>query len=152
VITLETPVAGVILLRDDDAALLQHRDDKPGLRHAGAWVPPGGHSRPGESPEDCARRELMEETGYCCAAEDLEWLSSLMDWHTGWSPYILTVYWAAYDGVQRVRCFEGQAVEFVERERAVSLRVPPYLVGLWDAAIAASRERMLRGSSSQAGR
>lgn len=28
-------VAAVLLLRDDDAALLQHRDDTPGLARAG---------------------------------------------------------------------------------------------------------------------
>ena len=27
------------------------------------WEIPGGHREPGEAPEDCARRELREETG-----------------------------------------------------------------------------------------
>jgi 8-oxo-dGTP diphosphatase len=29
----------------------------------GAWYTPGGSLDPGESPEQCARRELLEETG-----------------------------------------------------------------------------------------
>ena len=50
----------------DGAALLQHRDDKPELRRAGMWVPPGGGLDPGEPAEAGARREIREETGYLC--------------------------------------------------------------------------------------
>src|SRR5207244_7304545 len=57
-------VAGVVLLRDDNSALLQLRDNKPGLNAAGLWVFPGGHCEPGESIEAGARREFREETGY----------------------------------------------------------------------------------------
>ena len=67
-------VAAVILLRHDGAALLQHRDDKPGLRNAGMWVPPGGHAESDELMLDCARRELREETEY--DASDLRFLLS----------------------------------------------------------------------------
>jgi len=41
-------VGGVVLLRDDNSALLQLRDNKPGLNAAGLWVFPGGHCEPGE--------------------------------------------------------------------------------------------------------
>ncbi|PYM15194.1 MAG: hypothetical protein DME18_04840, partial [Verrucomicrobia bacterium] len=70
-------VAGVVLLRDDHAALLQLRDNKPGLRAAGRWVFPGGHCQSGESIEDCARREFLEETDYVCG--ELRPLTSFFD-------------------------------------------------------------------------
>ena len=57
-------VGAVFLLRKDGAALLQLRDEKPGLRHAGKWVPPGGHAEDWEKIEDCASREFYEETNY----------------------------------------------------------------------------------------
>ena len=129
-------VAAVFVLRDDGAALLQHRDDKPGLRHVGKWVPPGGHLDSGESREECARRELREETAY--DARVLHWLSSFLDTHDAdWPPYELTIFWTRYDGVQPVRCLEGQALEFIRREDAVRYDIPAYLVREWDAAIAA---------------
>ena len=129
-------VAAVFLLRDDGAALLQHRDNKPGLRDAGKWVPPGGHLDPGETLEECARRELREETDYI--AQDLHCLSSFLNGqNTHWPPYILTIFWTRYDGVQPVHCREGQALQFIRRAEADHYDIPTYLVSEWDAANAA---------------
>lgn len=100
-------VAAIVLLREDGAALLQHRDDKPGLSHSGLWTPPGGHCKPGESIVACAHREFEEETAYRLA--DLHVLAEIVDDQAeGFSPYKLTVFWASYDGVQRIECREGQ--------------------------------------------
>jgi 8-oxo-dGTP pyrophosphatase MutT (NUDIX family) len=43
----------------DGAVLLMHRNKEPNL---GLWVAPGGKLEPGESPYECAVRELREET------------------------------------------------------------------------------------------
>lgn len=133
-------VASIFLLRDDSALLLQHRDDKPGLPLAGKWAPPGGHCEEDEDIEFCARRELYEETGYDC--EQLSLLTSFMDDNIeSHSAYPLIVFWAAYDGVQTLRCLEGQALEFVERERVSDYEIPQYLIRIWDQAIAALNKK-----------
>lgn len=129
-------IAAVVLLRADGAALLQHRDDKPGLRHAGMWVPPGGHSESGETMLECARREMREETEY--NATDLALLYTIDDVVDGWPPYQLTFFWCWYDGEQSVACHEGQALAFVERAEAQNYSIPAYLLKAWDAAIAAA--------------
>ena len=49
----------VYCIKDGDV-LLMLRNKKPNL---GLWVGPGGKLEPGESPYDCAKRELYEETG-----------------------------------------------------------------------------------------
>jgi 8-oxo-dGTP pyrophosphatase MutT (NUDIX family) len=126
-------IAGVVLLRSDGAALLQHRDDKPGLPHAGLWVPPGGHCESFECLEDCARREFLEETGYRC--DTLHVLKTIEDdGRDHGLPQRLTLFWAEYDGFQQTVCLEGQALEFIRREDAHGYPIPGYLVDLWDEA------------------
>ena len=49
----------VYCIKDGDV-LLMLRNKEPNL---GLWVGPGGKFEPGESPYDCAKRELYEETG-----------------------------------------------------------------------------------------
>jgi 8-oxo-dGTP pyrophosphatase MutT (NUDIX family) len=134
-------VASIFLLRDDGALLMQHRDDKPGLPLSGRWVPPGGHCEGGEEIAACARRELREECGYDC--EELNLLDSFIDDNVEGVPaYPLTVFWARYDGVQALETNEGQAMEFVERDRASSYDIPQYLIDIWDRAIVAMNHRM----------
>ena len=123
-------------MREDQAALLQLRDEKPGLRLAGHWVFPGGHREPGESLEDCARREFLEETDYKCG--ELQHLIEFLD-DRELPPQQLTFFWTTFDGRQTTRCLEGQTLEFVPRESASLYKAPPYLVPLWDLALAAAQ-------------
>jgi 8-oxo-dGTP pyrophosphatase MutT (NUDIX family) len=129
-------VAGVVLLRaSDGAALLQHRDNKPGLPHANRWVPPGGHCEHEESLLSCAKREFFEETGYQCG--NLRFFMELDVDDVQFSPPLrLTMYWDLYDGRQEIVCHEGQAVAFVTRKAAQSLAIPDYLMSVWDRAVA----------------
>ena len=129
-------VGAVILLRRDGAALLQHRDNKPGLRDAGMWVPPGGHAEPEESILECARRELREETEYL--ASDLRSLITLDCVAENWPAYRLTIFWDWYDDAQPLVCHEGQALAFVERALATNYPIPPQLLNAWDAALEAA--------------
>lgn len=55
-------------LEKDGAYLMLHRVKKKNDVNAGKWVGVGGHFEEGESPYDCAVREIFEETGFACAA------------------------------------------------------------------------------------
>ena len=54
---------GVIVVKDDRVLLLERK----GVHGQGTWSTPGGHLEYGESPEECAARETMEETGVTIA-------------------------------------------------------------------------------------
>lgn len=51
---------GVLILNKNKQILLGKRKNAHGN---GSWATPGGHLHPKETPETCAKRETLEETG-----------------------------------------------------------------------------------------
>lgn len=56
-------LATLCYLRKNDQTLMIHRVKKRNDMHRGKWNGLGGKLEPGESPEDCVRREVEEESG-----------------------------------------------------------------------------------------
>ncbi|MBN1295978.1 8-oxo-dGTP diphosphatase [bacterium] len=56
-------LATLCYVRKDNETLMLFRNKKPGDIHRGKWNGLGGKFEPGESPEECARREVYEESG-----------------------------------------------------------------------------------------
>ncbi len=50
-------------VRKDGKTLMIHRNKREDDFHYGKYVAPGGKNEPGESDEDCAAREVLEEAG-----------------------------------------------------------------------------------------
>ena len=79
--------AGVILINERNEILLQRRSDN------GYWDYPAGSMELGESFEECARREVLEESGLKCGR-----LEYLMDMSGKDSFYGDTVYLPRFFG------------------------------------------------------
>jgi 8-oxo-dGTP pyrophosphatase MutT (NUDIX family) len=126
-------VGAVYLLRSDGAALMQLRDNKPGLRHAGQWVPPGGHAEQGEESEECARREFYEETNYRC--DVLHKFIEIKDRVGNFEEYLLVIFFGIYDSKQEFICQEGQQLRFICRHEVNNYPMPDYLLRIWDEII-----------------
>jgi len=56
-------LATLCYLKRAGKTLMVHRIKKAGDMHAGKWNGLGGKLEPGETPEECARREIREESG-----------------------------------------------------------------------------------------
>lgn len=80
---------GVILLRDGKV-LFGWRKASHGSE---SWCPPGGHLEAGESFEQCARRELLEETGL--TARNLRFGAVTNDLFREEGKHYITVYMVA---------------------------------------------------------
>lgn len=112
-------IALVLLVDRSGAVLLQHRDGHAPVS-PNQWSLPGGHIEPGETPEEAARRELLEETGL--AASDLDPLWSGPRPYEEGFPHTVTVhvFHGTTDATQDdVVLGEGRAMVFVPRNKVL---------------------------------
>lgn len=58
---MDRPQVGVAVIIEQDGRVLLLK--RKGSHGEGTWAPPGGHLEFGESLEECAARETLEETG-----------------------------------------------------------------------------------------
>jgi 8-oxo-dGTP diphosphatase len=94
---------GVIVTKGDHVLLLRRTN----VHGSGTWSTPGGHLDFGESPEDCAIREVKEETGVEVA--EVEFRAVTNDFFAAEGKHYLTLWFQAKHkaGVYRSR-FPGQ--------------------------------------------
>lgn len=125
--------AGVVVVRNDGAVLLQHRDNKPGIFYPDYWGYPAGSVNEDEDYKDAAKRELKEETGY--EPEDIYGLADEIYTRSDGQKVNRHIYWTPYNNEQPIQCNEGQEMRFVKPEEFPGKKFLPGQERLFNLAI-----------------
>lgn len=116
---MKTIAATLCYVQKDGQTLMMHRNKKPGDVHRGKWNGLGGKLDPGESPEECVRREVREESGLAIREPRLRGVLTFPAFKPG-EDWLVFVYTAdRFEGVVGA-CAEGD-LEWVPDERLTAL-------------------------------
>ena len=98
--------------------LMLHRVKKENDENKDKWIGIGGKFEPGESPEDCVCREVLEETGL--RLTDYRYCGIVTFVNGGWTEYMHLFHATGFGGQLR-ECDEG-VLEWIDKKRLVGLQ------------------------------
>ncbi|WFM79082.1 8-oxo-dGTP diphosphatase [Streptococcus pluranimalium] len=93
-----TKLATICYIDNGKELLLMHRNKKENDVHEGKWISVGGKLEAGESPEECAVREIFEETHLKVKQMDFKGVITFPNFTPGhdWYTYVFKV--TAFEG------------------------------------------------------
>lgn len=110
----------LIYLEKDNKYLMLHRVKKENDINKYKWIGVGGHFEKNESPEECAIREVREETGYEMQNYKLRAvITFIADDHEAEYMYLFTC--SDFSGTP-IECDEG-TLEWVEKDKINELNI-----------------------------
>ncbi|MCD6589097.1 MAG: 8-oxo-dGTP diphosphatase [Candidatus Fermentibacteraceae bacterium] len=100
-------LAVLCYIRNNGRTLMMHRNSRPEDMHFGKWNAPGGKVEPGETPEECAVREVFEETALTVNDLFLRGVLTFpaFDDEEDWYVFVFTA--ENFSGVLKKSCHEG---------------------------------------------
>ncbi len=102
-------------LEQDGSYLMIHRTKKENDLNRDKWIGIGGHLEEGESPEECIRREMLEETGLTLLDAKLRGIITFFSDKYG-SEYMFLFSATDYKGTLKRDCDEG-VLEWIKKEK-----------------------------------
>jgi 8-oxo-dGTP diphosphatase len=94
-------------LKSNGKTLMIHRNRKPDDIQYGKWNTLGGKMEPGETPEECAAREVREESGLIISNPRMRGVITFpeFDGEQDWFVFVFTC--SEFTGTQKSGCPEG---------------------------------------------
>lgn len=107
-------------IEDNDRYLMLHRTKKEKDINKDKWIGVGGHFEPGESPDECLQREIMEETGLTLTSYQLRGIITFST--NTWPTEYMFLYTATTAKTDITECSEGDLV-WVPKSKIPSLNL-----------------------------
>ncbi len=116
-----TILATLIYVRKNGKTLMLYRNKKENDYHEGKWNGLGGKFEAGESPEECAVRELQEESGLIAKSLTMKGFITFpnFDGKNDWHVFLFTV--EDFEG-ELINSPEGK-LEWIEDEKLLELNL-----------------------------
>lgn len=108
-------------IEKDGAYLMLHRIKKENDMNHDKWVGIGGKLEPGESPYDCVKREILEETGLTVTNPKYRGIITFVSDLYG-TEYMHLFTANEFEGKMKDDCNEGQ-LEWVKKEKVNDLPI-----------------------------
>lgn len=106
----------------DDKYLMLHRVSKKNDISKDKWLGVGGRFEANESPEECMQREILEETGYNIAKDELKF-RGLVTFVSGRGDYeLMSLFTAPAPGEEPSDCDEGK-LEWIKKSDVYGLNL-----------------------------
>nr|WP_314276717.1 8-oxo-dGTP diphosphatase [uncultured Peptostreptococcus sp.] len=107
-------------LQRDGKYLMLHRTKKKNDINKGKWIGVGGKLEPGESPYECALREIREETGY--TAKSCDFRGIVVFRYNDNPPEEMYLYTCSdFEGVE-IECDEGD-LAWIDEDKLLDLNI-----------------------------
>jgi len=111
---------GALLISKNGRAILQVRDDKPGIANPGMHTIFGGLQEPGESTVECVLRELQEEVTLAFTEDDLELLGYFNKTEANGTKTLCTVFCVRNVDAAQIDLQEGQGIAELSPQEALA--------------------------------
>ncbi|MBE5823267.1 MAG: 8-oxo-dGTP diphosphatase [Butyrivibrio sp.] len=111
-------------LERGDSYLMMHRISKKKDINKDKWIGVGGHFEEGESPEECIKREILEETGYDIPLDEIEYRAVITFISDKGDYELMSLFTAKAPDSEPIPCDEG-VFEWVKKDEV-------YALNLWE--------------------
>lgn len=105
---MKSSLTTLCYIENGDSYLMMHRTKKENDINKDKWIGVGGHFEPGESPDECLKREVWEETGLTLTSYRLRGIITFST--NNWPTEYMFLYTASADTKAITACDEGELV------------------------------------------